>query len=79
MNKALIAYRKFLNLTQQQMANISGVCLTSYNMKEQGKKDFTQSEMLAITRYIKNKVSKDVTMDDIFFTHKVIKLKTRAI
>lgn len=78
MNSSLIAYRKFLNLTQQQMAKVSGSCLTSYNMKEQGKKDFTQSEMLTITNFIKQKIP-DITMDDIFFKHKVIKLKTNII
>lgn len=78
MNNALVAYRKFLNLTQQQMAKIISSCLTSYNMKEQGKIDFTQSEMVAITNYIKQRIS-GVTMDDIFFKNEVINLRTNAI
>lgn len=75
MNKTLKAYRKLLNLTQKDMAEIVDICLTSYNMKEQGKQDFTQSEMLAITNHIKKTIP-DVTMDDIFFKDRVIKLKT---
>lgn len=76
MNKKLLGYRKMLGLTQKQMADLSDMCLTTYNFKEQGKADFTQTEMEKITEIIKEKFP-DVTMDEIFFRTKVIKMKTQ--
>lgn len=60
------------------MANIAGCCLTSYCLKETGKKDFLQSEMVAILEEIKKRAP-DVTVDEIFFTDKVVILRTKAI
>lgn len=70
MNKQLIAYRKTLNMSQTDIARAIGICLTSYNLKETGKKDFTQSEMIAILNVIK-KHNPNITVDEIFFSKSV--------
>lgn len=77
MNKKLVVYRKILNITQQDMAKKLDICLTTYNHKETGKKDFNQKEMVSITDIIREKVP-NVTMDDIFFNNKVISLITMS-
>lgn len=66
MNKQLIAYRKILNMSQTEMAKAIGIGLTSYNFKETGKSDFTQSEMLSIWKIIK-RYNPKVTIDELFF------------
>lgn len=66
MNKQLIAYRKILNMSQTDMAKAIGIGLTSYNSKETGKSDFTQSEMLSIWKIIK-RYNPKVTIDELFF------------
>lgn len=75
MNNTLKAYRRLLNLTQKDMATIIGKGLTSYNQKEQGKIDFTSSEMSEIINFLKTKIP-NITAEEIFFTSKVHKLKT---
>ncbi|WP_238884440.1 helix-turn-helix transcriptional regulator [Clostridium sp. YIM B02551] len=77
MNKKLVAYRKMIDITQQEMAIKLGICLTTYNHKETGKKEFSQKEMVSITDIIKEKIP-DITMDDIFFNNLVITLKTTS-
>ena len=59
MNRQLIAYRKTLNMSQTDMAKAIGMCLTSYNLKENGKSDFTQRH------------NPNVTIDEIFFSQSV--------
>lgn len=73
--KTLKAYRTILGLSQTDMANIADMCLTSYNQKEQGKKQFTHNEMLKITDFIKTKIP-EVTVDQIFFNNEVSKMIT---
>lgn len=75
MNSKLVAYRKLIKLNQTDIAKQIGICITSYNKKETGKLDFTQTEMERITNIVKQKIPQ-VTMDDIFFREGVIKLKT---
>lgn len=70
MNRQLIAYRKTLNMSQTDMAKAIGMCLTSYNLKENGKSDFTQSEMRSILNVLK-KHNPNVTIDEIFFSQSV--------
>ena len=69
-NKQLIAYRKMINMSQTDMAKAIGICLTSYHLKETGKKDFTQSEMVSILNIIK-KYNPNITIDEIFFSKTV--------
>lgn len=78
MNNTLKAYRKLLNLTQSEMAEIIGKGLTTYNHKEQGKKDFTRSEMIEIVEFLKTKIP-EITAEEIFFTDKVIKMRTATM
>lgn len=66
MNKKLIAYRKMLNITQKQLADEINISSTSFCHKENGKKNFTQSEMIKITSYFKESIP-TITMDEIFF------------
>lgn len=41
----LKAYRTLNGLTQQQMADLLGITLNSYNNKETGKNEFTSTEV----------------------------------
>lgn len=66
MNKKLVAYRKMLDMTQQDMAEKIGISLTTYNRKETGKIEFNQKEMVSITDIIKKGIP-NITMDEIFF------------
>ena len=70
MNKQLIAYRKALNISQNQIAKEIGMCLTTYNQKEIGRRDFTQKEMSSILSIIK-KYNPNATIDEIFFSSEV--------
>ena len=70
MNKQLIAYRKILNMSQTDMAKAVGIGLTSYNLKENGKSDFTQSEMRSILNVLK-KHNPNLTIDEILFSQSV--------
>ncbi|MDB1924105.1 helix-turn-helix transcriptional regulator [Clostridium tertium] len=70
MNKNLAACRRALNISQAEMAEIAGLGLTSYNLKENGKSYFTQKQMLDILMYFKEK-GLPVTADELFFNSKV--------
>lgn len=74
-NDRLVGYRKMLKINQCELANLLGISATSYSKKETGKTEFTQSEMVKITQYIKSLVP-DITMDDIFFRKIVSKMVT---
>ncbi|WP_461206419.1 helix-turn-helix transcriptional regulator [Clostridium sp. DL1XJH146] len=62
----LAAYRRFINVSQKEMAKIAGISLTSYNQKELGKKEFTQTQIGKITKFLKEKIP-NVTIEEIFF------------
>lgn len=78
MNNSIKAYRVLLNIKQTDMAKKLGMCLTSYNQKEQGKKEFTYSEMRNILVILREQIP-ELTADEIFFANKVIIMKTNAI
>jgi len=73
MNKRLIAYRKMLGLTQSEVAKDIGLSLSSYSRKESGVLQFSQSQMVTVTNFLKDKIS-EITMDEIFFNDKCSKL-----
>lgn len=75
MNRNLAKYRRFLNISQTTMSKIAGCCLTSYNSKEQGNREFTQKEMANIFYFIKKEVP-DITVEELFFSNKVSNLLT---
>ena len=56
----LIQLRKNKGLTQQAMADLLEMHVSTYNMKENGKLDFNISEAWKLKRLF------DVSMDDIF-------------
>lgn len=65
-------YRKFLGLTQKEMADELNISKQSYWNKENGKTAFSDEEKL----YIKNMLIDyfpDITIDDIFFNDIVLK------
>ena len=53
MNRNLAKYRRILNISQTTMSKIAGCCLTSYNSKEQGNREFTQRNGKYILLYKK--------------------------
>lgn len=77
-NTALKAYRNLIGLSQTKMANKLGICLTSYNQKERGSKEFSHKEMISIMNILKKEIP-ELTADEIFFTDEVINLKTKTI
>lgn len=65
MNRTLIGYRNMLGLTQAAMAVKLKISTASYCNKENGNKDFTQTEMQNIMSLLKEK-HPNLTMDEIF-------------
>ncbi|WP_027701800.1 hypothetical protein [Metaclostridioides mangenotii] len=61
-------YRRFINATQADMAAVAEICLTSYWLKEKGKRPFKQEEMNKIFRHIKMKIP-DITIEELFFAN----------
>lgn len=51
----ITGYRKMLNLTQNDMANLLGISLSAYNKRENGRVDFSDKQKIIIrdmiTRY----------------------------
>lgn len=51
----ITGYRKMLNLTQNDMANLLGISLSAYNKRENGHVDFSDKQKIIIrdmiTRY----------------------------
>ncbi|MFA1706556.1 hypothetical protein [Clostridioides difficile] len=54
----LARYRKFMEMSQKEMATVANMCLTSYYMKEKGAREFTQAEMFNIYNCIKKEYQK---------------------
>lgn len=62
----LKGYRVMLGLTQQEMANILGISLQSYNNKETNKTAFNDKERLAIKSMV-SEIKPDITIDELFY------------
>lgn len=62
----LKGYRVMLGLTQQEMANILGISLQSYNNKETNKTAFNDKERLAIKSMVWE-IKPDITIDELFY------------
>ena len=65
MKNNLKGYRNMLGLSQTEMCVKIGIGLTSYCMKEQGKRDFNQTEMENIVEVFREEDS-NLTMDILF-------------
>lgn len=66
MNK-VIGYRKMLGYTQEQLADIFGISVQSYRMKEKGKVPFKKNEMLILKNELQKDLFPKITVDEIFF------------
>lgn len=62
----ITGYRRMLNLTQKDMANLLGISLSAYNKRENGYIDFSDKQKIIIrdiiTRYFPNE-----NMESLFF------------
>ena len=65
MKNSLKGYRNMLGFSQTEMCEKIGIGLTSYCMKEQGKRDFNQTEMENIVEVFRAEDS-NLTMDVLF-------------
>lgn len=63
-NKVL-GYRKMYKLNQSVLAKELNIGLNTYSFKENGKTEFTLSEMRKLTLFFK-KYNPNLTMDEIF-------------
>ncbi len=61
----LKAYRNLMGKKQEDIANLLGVGLNTYNFKENGKKPFTLNEAKTIADFF------NTTIDDLFFNNTV--------
>lgn len=61
-NKRLKMYRLFKGATQQCMANLLNVSLTTYNSKETGKTGFTLEEAKIVADFF------NTSIDSLFFS-----------
>ena len=65
MNNNLVGYRSMLRLSQTAMGSKLGICRDSYQAKENGKKDFTQTEIEKIMKILK--VNRpELTIEEVF-------------
>ncbi|CUY00377.1 hypothetical protein [Staphylococcus epidermidis] len=67
MNNKVRNYRRYIGLTQNQMANDLKVSVTAFRNKEKGITPFRDSEKLIIKNKLIEHGLKDITIDDIFF------------
>ena len=64
MNKVR-GYRNMIGFSQKQMAEVLNISETSYRLKENGERPFTQNEMIAFLNAVQ-RVDKKITLDNIF-------------
>lgn len=74
MSIELSNYRKFVGLTQTQMAEVLGVSLQSYWKKENGKTPFSDKEKIKVKKLLLPYFP-EIKIDDIFFNQKVSKVE----
>ncbi|HDJ1285048.1 TPA: hypothetical protein PPK42_001912 [Staphylococcus aureus] len=67
MNNKVSNYRRYIGLTQNQMANNLKISVTAYRNKERGITPFKDSEKVFIKNKLIENGTKDITIDDIFF------------
>jgi len=72
MNK-MAGYRRALSMTQKDMAKFLDISLQSYWSKENGRVPFSDIEKVKIKDLLSPYIE-GVTIDDIFFNNKVLKL-----
>lgn len=64
MQEKLLLIRKNKGITQQELADLLGISLNQYSLKEKGKFNFTCDEMFLIADYFKMKI------EDVFLSSK---------
>jgi len=64
MQTKLWEIRKSYKMNQSEVADILGISVQAYRLKEQGKKQFTQDEMFSLSNYFKRDI------EDIFLPRK---------
>ncbi|MDO4679738.1 MAG: transcriptional regulator [Aerococcus sp.] len=69
-------YRRYLNYSQKQMADLLGVSYQAYWLKEKGKTPFTDTEKIKLVDFFKNHIedselASKVTIEALFFNAKV--------
>ncbi|HDD0328237.1 TPA: hypothetical protein O9442_002496 [Staphylococcus aureus] len=67
MNNKVSNYRRYIGLTQNQMANNLKISVTAYRNKERRITPFKDSEKVFIKNKLIENGIKDITIDDIFF------------
>ncbi|MGL5087643.1 MAG: helix-turn-helix transcriptional regulator [Clostridium sp.] len=66
MSNNLVLYRKKYKVTQAEIAKVINKGNRSVSLKENGKSEFTQTEMSDITKFFKS-LNKNITVEAIFF------------
>lgn len=70
MNNKVRNYRRYIGLTQKQMANNLKISVTAYRNKEKEITPFKDSEKVVIKNKLIENGLKDITIDDIFLINK---------
>lgn len=65
MNK-LKGYRNMINETQEDWANLLGIRRETYNLKENGKVQFSDKEKMIIKNHVSKKIPY-ITIEELFF------------
>lgn len=68
-------YRKYLGLTQKDLARIFGISSQAYSRKERGKTAFNDKEKV-ILKNLFIEFFPNITIDDIFFSQEVSKVES---
>lgn len=78
MKNNISKYRKFLNYTQTDMANMFGISLQAYSRKERGINAFNDKEKVVIKNLLLPHFP-EVTYEELFFNEKVPKVEKEEV
>lgn len=72
-------FRYMAHMTQKQMAEYLGVTVATYSSKERGINQFNDKEKLEMRTLFRNKIDKNLTIDEIFFDTEYVNIRGKEV
>lgn len=60
-------YRKLAKKRQKDIAEMLGITVQNYSLKENGKRSFKANEMRKVRDYLNDELNENLTIDELFF------------
>lgn len=60
-------YRKLAKQRQKDIAEMLGITVQNYSLKENGKRSFKANEMRKVRDYLNDELNENLTIDELFF------------